>query len=263
MPPSVPERKRAGPAAVPSRAVKRLKMKDLERATGVGREAIRYYIREGLLPEPERPERNVAWYDAAFVERILLIKRLQSERFLPLSVIKGIVGDGRELSERETRALNALDGHLVPASERMLPHAPETLPRLAKRLGLPLAELRDLAAAGAVEIVVRDGKQCLEGSSVAIAESWASVRAAGFDERLGFGAQDAGLYVEVVQWLAREELRRFGGRVAATVDAETARRMARDGIERINELLGRLRETALLRMIAAGVPTTSEAHEAS
>ena len=29
-----------------------VKMKDLERATGVSRETIRYYIREGLLPEP-------------------------------------------------------------------------------------------------------------------------------------------------------------------------------------------------------------------
>ncbi len=31
-----------------SAPTKRLKMKDLERATGVGRETIRFYIREGL-----------------------------------------------------------------------------------------------------------------------------------------------------------------------------------------------------------------------
>lgn len=254
----LPERR----ATKPSGAGRRLKMKDLERATGVGREAIRYYIREGLLPEPERPERNVAWYDASFVERILLIKRLQTERFLPLSVIKGIVGDGRELSESEARALSALDGQLVPATESVRPHAPETLPRLAKRLGLPLAELRELAAAGAVEVVVRGGKQCLEGTSVAIAESWAQVRAAGFDESLGFGAKDAALYVETIHTLAQEELRRFGGRVAAKVDAETARRMARDGIDRVNEFLVRLRESVLLRLIAQGVPSSDSAGEA-
>ena len=33
----------------------RMRMRDLERATGVGRETIRFYIREGLLPEPARP----------------------------------------------------------------------------------------------------------------------------------------------------------------------------------------------------------------
>jgi len=231
---------------------RRIKMKDLERATGVGREAIRYYIREGLLPEPERPERNVAWYDAAFVERILLIKRLQSERFLPLTVIKGIVGDGRELTADASRGLSALDGHIVPAGERERPHPPESVARLAKRTGLPAKEIRSLADVGAVEVVVRDGKQCLEGSSVAIVEAWARVRAAGFSEQRGFTTADVALYVEVVQWLAREELHRFGERIAAKIDADTARRMAHEGIEHVNELLARLRESVLLRAIAEG-----------
>ncbi len=46
---------------------RQMKMQDLERATGVGRETIRFYIREGLLPQPTRPSRNVAWYDESFV----------------------------------------------------------------------------------------------------------------------------------------------------------------------------------------------------
>jgi len=246
----------------PAAPRKRLKMKDLERATGVGREAIRYYIREGLLPEPERPERNVAWYDASFVERILLVKRLQSERFLPLSVIKGIVGDERKLSDRESHALSALDGKIVPAAERERPHGAETLVKLAKRIGLSVKELREMSALGAIDVVVRDGKQCLEGSSVAIAETWAGIRSAGFSDELGFGAQDLAIYVEMVEWLAREELGRFGSRVAAKVDPETARRMAQDGIERVNVLLARLRESILLRAIAAGNLPVGEANEA-
>ena len=69
---------------------------------GVGRETIRFYIREGLLPEPERPGRNVAWYDESFVERIALIKELQQKRFLPLQVIKAIVA-GDAPSRARTR----------------------------------------------------------------------------------------------------------------------------------------------------------------
>ena len=229
-------RPRGSPAAVSAPAAaprKRLKMKDLERATGVGREAIRYYIREGLLPEPERPERNVAWYDASFVERILLVKRLQSERFLPLSVIKGMVGAGHQLSASESRALGALDGKIVSAGERERPHPPETLARIAKRIGLSVAELREMAALGAIELLVRNGRQCLEGSSVAIAEAWAGIRRAGFSEESGFGTADLAMYVEVVEWLAREELGRFGSRIAAKVDPETARRMAQEGIDRV------------------------------
>jgi DNA-binding transcriptional MerR regulator len=216
-------------------------MKDLERATGVSRETIRYYIREGLLPEPERPDRNVAWYDASFVERILLIKRLQSERFLPLSVIKGIVGDARELTEMEARALHALDGQIAPAATRAEagPHPAETLTRLAKRVGLPVKEIRELADAGAVEVVVRDGKPSLEGTSVAIVESWARLREAGFIEEMGFSPSETALYVETLTGLAREELRRVGARIPAKVDADTARRLA-DTSRRLDDSLGQL-----------------------
>src|SRR6185369_11170344 len=107
----------AGPAAAThgARARRRMKMKDLERATGVGRESIRFYIREGLLPEPERPGRNVAWYDESFVERIGLIKELQQKRFLPLHVIKAIVGNDAEPSRDEVKALLELDGKIFPA----------------------------------------------------------------------------------------------------------------------------------------------------
>src|SRR5512134_917083 len=115
-----------------STARKRLKMKDLEQATGVGRESIRFYIREGLLPEPERPGRNVAWYDESFVERISLIKRLQQERFLPLSVIKGIVGSAAAPSAAEVQALRALDGKLVPPEDSAALRRQEKLSRLAK-----------------------------------------------------------------------------------------------------------------------------------
>lgn len=237
----------------PAPRPRHVKMKDLERATGVSRETIRYYIREGLLPEPERPERNVAWYDASFVERILLIKRLQSERFLPLSVIKGIVGDARELTEMEARALHALDGQIAPADPAGAgPHPPETLARLAKRVALSVKEIRELADAGAVEVVVRDGKPSLEGTSVAIVEAWARFRAAGFTDELGFTAGEAALYVETLTGLAREELRRFGGRVPANVDADTARRLAREGIDRANEMIGLLHESIILRLLAAG-----------
>lgn len=228
---------------------KLLKMKDLERMTGVGREAIRFYIRQGLLPEPLRPGRNVAWYDESFVERVLLIKRLQHERFLPLSVIKGILGDVAEPSAAEAAALQALEGRLSPAS---VATAPENLGVLCERLHLPAAEVRELAAAGTIEITVRDGAEWLEGPSVAIVEEWAALRRAGFTRERGFDPELARLYVEMVEWLARQELRVFSTRIAGKVDPEAAPRMAREGIDRINRVLGLLREKALLRLIAAG-----------
>ena len=84
---------RAGPRPVAMEASGNLKMKDLEARTGLSRQAIHFYLREGLLPEPHRPKRNVAHYSEEHVARIKLIKRLQEEKFLPLGVIKNMLAD--------------------------------------------------------------------------------------------------------------------------------------------------------------------------
>jgi DNA-binding transcriptional MerR regulator len=65
-----------------------LKMKDLAKATGVNKSTVTHYVNEGLLHEPIRTKRNVAYYDPACVERINFIKELQAKHRLPLSIIK-------------------------------------------------------------------------------------------------------------------------------------------------------------------------------
>ncbi len=57
-----------------------LKMKDLIERTGESKSTILYYLKEGLLPQPQKPKPNVHLYDESCVQRIRLIKYLQ-ERF--------------------------------------------------------------------------------------------------------------------------------------------------------------------------------------
>jgi DNA-binding transcriptional MerR regulator len=68
-----------------------LKIRDLVERTGVSRETVHYYIRDGLLPKPRKRGRNIADYDESYVERIRTIKELQDNYFLPLAVIKNIL----------------------------------------------------------------------------------------------------------------------------------------------------------------------------
>src|SRR5687767_585022 len=68
-----------------------LKMAELAEASGVSAGTIKHYLREGLLPEPVKTSRNMAWYPPEFVDRIQLIKDLQERRFMPLKAIKGIL----------------------------------------------------------------------------------------------------------------------------------------------------------------------------
>ena len=76
-----------------------MKIRDLVKHTGVSRETIHYYIREGLLPKPRKQGRNVAEYDESYVERIRLIKELQDRYFFPLGVIKNILKNQRKSPE--------------------------------------------------------------------------------------------------------------------------------------------------------------------
>ncbi|MFM9149986.1 MAG: MerR family transcriptional regulator, partial [Solirubrobacterales bacterium] len=59
-------------------------LSELDDAPGVPAATIKHYLREGLLPEPVKTSRNMAWYRPETVERIALIRRLQEERFMPL-----------------------------------------------------------------------------------------------------------------------------------------------------------------------------------
>ena len=106
---------RANPAAPEhgaEDAAGKMKISELAAAAGVPVATVRHYLREGLLPEPEKTSRNMAYYPPELVGRIQLIKQLQEDRYLPLKVIRELLesGDGdpdrlRALIELEDRIL--------------------------------------------------------------------------------------------------------------------------------------------------------------
>ena len=67
---------------------KPLRMRDLTEDAGLTRQAIHFYIDEGLLPPPASKRRNSAVYSTVHLERLRWIRRLQNEHFLSLSAIK-------------------------------------------------------------------------------------------------------------------------------------------------------------------------------
>src|SRR5215216_6080184 len=80
-------------AKAKTRGEEMLRMGELARASGVSAATIKHYLREGLLPEPVKTSRNMAYYPADFVDRIRMIKQLQEERYMPLRVIKDLLDE--------------------------------------------------------------------------------------------------------------------------------------------------------------------------
>ena len=69
----------------------KLKMAQLVEKTGVPKSTILYYIKEGLLPQPEKLKQNVCLYDPEYVERIKFIKFLQNNYGKTITELKSAV----------------------------------------------------------------------------------------------------------------------------------------------------------------------------
>lgn len=78
-----------------------LKMKELVNATSVPKSTIILYVNTGLLPQPVRTQRNMAYYHPSSVDRVGFIKHAQRRYRLPLKAIKGLLKEmdkGRDVA---------------------------------------------------------------------------------------------------------------------------------------------------------------------
>jgi AcrR family transcriptional regulator len=56
-----------------------MKMSQLAIASGLTISTIKFYMSQGLLPRPKKAKPNVAYYDEAFLKRLLIIKKMRNE----------------------------------------------------------------------------------------------------------------------------------------------------------------------------------------
>jgi DNA-binding transcriptional MerR regulator len=191
-----------------------LKMSELAERSGVSAGTIKHYLREGLLPQPVRTSRNMAYYPPGFVERIRLIKRLQEERFMPLKLIRTVLEDAER--PRIPRA-EVLDRYEIPAN---------VLDRLEE-----------------IGVLTPDARSGYDPDDLQIIEAIVHFRAGGYDEQLGFTVYDTLRYREALEPLVREEASILLERVAGD---ERAVEIIRAGREPLRDLLGALHSKMLL-----------------
>jgi DNA-binding transcriptional MerR regulator len=214
-----------------------LKMRELAARSGVSAGTIKHYLREGLLPEPVKTSRNMAYYPADFVDRIRLIKQLQEERFMPLKVIKGMLDEdpdrAKALVELEDRILErALAGEekrtSVTEVRRLYDMPPEVLDRL-EELG-----------------VLSPNSRGYSRSDVRIVEAISRFRAGGYDEQLGFTVYDTLRYKSALEALVKEEVEVLMERLVGEMETEAAVELIEAGSEPLQELIAALHAKLLI-----------------
>lgn len=234
-----------------------LRMSELVALTDVRSAAIKFYIKEGLLPAPVKTSRNMAYYDESFVEKIRLIKQLQTEHYLPLRVIKDLLArTNGSASLEETRALLELKGALprhLPEEER------EPLPEeeVIRRFSTYEEELEDLRRIGLVSPREVKGTRVYDGEDQAFLEILENNRRLGFTGEIGFQVKDLELYLAILEILATQEVKLLVSRTATKLSGEEIRRLAERGIRDFGPLLMFLRRKMIMKVLRS-LPAASE-----
>ncbi len=216
---------------VPSAGNGLLRMRELAAASGVPAPTIKHYLREGLLPEPVKTSRNMAYYPPEFVDRIRLIKRLQEERYLPLKAIKNVLDEDPDRAE----AMLELGDQILDralAGERSRTSAAE----VRKRYGVPKEVLDRLAE---LEVLTPNSRG-YSPSDVTIIEAISRFRAGGYDEQIGFTVYDTLRYKTALEELVRLEVDLVMDRLAGEVPPERVVEMLEAGAQPLKDLIAAL-----------------------
>jgi DNA-binding transcriptional MerR regulator len=208
-----------------------LRMGELAEASGVPAPTIKHYLREGLLPEPVKTSRNMAYYSPEFVDRIKLIKQLQEERFMPLKAIKSVLDEDPE----RARALVDLEDRILDralSAERTRTSAAE----VRERYGIPREVLDRLEE---IEVLSPNSRG-YSPSDIKIIEAISRFRAGGYDEQIGFTVYDTLRYKKAVEELVREEVGMVMERLAGEVSPERVVEMLEAGAQPLQDLIAAL-----------------------
>lgn len=226
-----------------------MKMKELERVTGIGRETIRYYIREGLLPEPDRPKRNVALYGAVHVNRLNLIKRLQAERHLPLHLIKTIVANETANPVSGFEAFIGLEDRLGPLLSEGRPLGPRRFSEVVAGSGLSMEDARALAEMSYITIDLLDEEEWLSQRNARLLEIVGELTGSGFGHPVGYSMETYRPHADLVQVLAHRAVADFYRNLGTRMSRDGAARLAASGIMAVNEMLPLLFMEKIVREI--------------
>jgi DNA-binding transcriptional MerR regulator len=206
-------------------------MGELAEASGVPAPTIKHYLREGLLPEPVKTSRNMAYYPPEFVDRIKLIKQLQEERFMPLKAIKSVLDEDPE----RARALVELEDRILDralSAERTRTSAAE----VRERYGMPKDVLDRLEKLE----VLSPNSRGYSPSDIKIIEAISRFRAGGYDEQIGFTVYDTLRYKSAIEDLVREEVGMVMERLAGEVSPERVVEMLESGAQPLQDLIAAL-----------------------
>lgn len=226
-------------------------MRDVCERTGLTRSAIHHYIREGLLPKPEKTGRNTATYTEEFVRRAQLVKALQENTHLPLAKIRETldgVPAGTETSIDPERFAGVT--RIIADSLRLSSESEIGRDELLAMTGLKPFELDALAAARLVDSTERNGAVLYSPLDARIVMAFARIRDAGATAERGFigGPEIVRAYRRHLTEIARTEAAEMVRMAEALTEIDMYDFMEKTS-EPLGDLVAALHRKALVKAV--------------
>jgi DNA-binding transcriptional MerR regulator len=160
-----------------------MKISELTKRTGVPKETIHFYIREGLLRRPRKSGVNTAEYNEKHVERLLLIKDLRDNHYLPIPEIKKILKNLKRQSPTD-QAVSRLRRKYFRPMDQLLESSVAGREAFCAATGLGRKWLERMEAWGVIGAHMENGQLVYSRDDVIIGRLLVDI------DRLGFGPKD-------------------------------------------------------------------------
>lgn len=206
------------------------RISDLARLSGLSTSTLKYYLAEGLISPKQKTGKTMFWYEPEVVDQLLLIKRLQAERFLPLAVIKQLLSS-HDLSDTQIQLTRAI--YRVPQSgleEREIPHS-----KISQVSGYPLDRIDALTRQGILKPKTRGGVLQYDQFDLKIVEIAKEREKRGLPFEYDLKVFSA--YTRSMETAVKEDIRLFISMVLGNVTTQQAVSLISDVDELLNLFL--------------------------
>ena len=167
-----------------------MKISQLVKQTGVPKETIHFYIREGLLRKPRKSGVNSAEYNETYVDQIQLIKDLRDNYYLPIPEIKKIIKDFRKQSPSD-QAVSQFHSRFFRPAERMFANEIKGRDAFCQETRLGKKWLAKAEEWGLITPdILEDGEVVYSPDDIAVGKLMVNMDRLGFGPKDGFDPED-------------------------------------------------------------------------
>ena len=172
-----------------------MKINELSKRTGISKETIHHYIREGILRKPRKTGINTADYNESYVEQIRIIKELRENYFLPLPVIKKILKKHKRQSQSEQSSFQFLSEYFRPI-DRLFSSEVIGRDAFSEATGLGPKWVDRMEEWGVISAESRNGQLVYSQDDVIIGKLVVAIEKLGFGPKEGFDPSTLGRYAD-------------------------------------------------------------------